>query len=120
MEMPSHEPPSKADFAIIIASVVVPIIALLWAMQPGNPYGYYVFLRVVVCGEAFVFFSIFAGEKREFLVMLFLGIAILYNPFFPVHLSREKWLVFDVATIIAFIVGFVLWVGGVRKRARLK
>lgn len=119
MDKPTQKPPSKADFAAVVASAAIPILVLLWGMQPGNPYGYFVFLRMVVCFGAFVFFAIFAGEKRETLVMLFVAIAILYNPLIPVHLTREKWFVFNVTTIAAFGVGFGLWWSGLRQRRRL-
>lgn len=116
MEKSVLKTPTRADIAAVIASAAVPILALLWAIQPGNPYGYFVFLRIVVCFGAFVFAAIFAGEKREMLVVLFAGIAILFNPLFPVHLTRDKWLVFDALTIVAFSIGLGIWLVGWRKR----
>ena len=116
MDKSERKPPSKADYAAVVASAAILIIVLLWGIQSGNPYGYYVFLRMVVSAGAFVFFSIFSGEKRKTLVVLFVAVAILYNPFFPVHLTREKWIVFNVATIAAFGIGFALWRVGLRQR----
>ena len=116
MEKSALKTPTRADVAAVVGSAAVPILALLWAMQPGNPYGYFVFLRIVVCIGAFVFAAIFAGEKREMLVVLFAGIAILFNPLFPVHLTRDKWLVFDALTIVAFCIGLGIWLVGWRKR----
>ena len=100
----------------MVGVATVPVLALLWGMKPGNPYGYFVFLRVVIFLAAFVFVAIFAGEKRELLVVLFAGIAILFNPLFPVHLTRDKWLVFDVLAIAAFCIGLGIWLVGKRKQ----
>lgn len=108
--------PTKGDIAAVVASAAIPMLALIWGMQPGNPYGYFVFLRIVVCLGAFVFAAIFAGQKRETLVVLFAGIAILFNPVFPIHLTRDKWLVIDAATIVMFAVGFGFWLAWLRQR----
>lgn len=94
------------------------MLALIWGMQPGNPYGYFDFLRIVVCIGAFVFAAIFAGQKLEMLVVFFAGIAILFNPLFPIHLARDKWLVIDAATIVAFGIGFGFWLAGLRQRRK--
>jgi hypothetical protein len=84
-------------------------------MGPGNPYGYFVFLRVVVCFGAIVFAAICSGYKRENLLVLFGAIAALYNPFFPVHLTRGAWLLFNAVTIVLFVYGLFFWLVAVRK-----
>lgn len=109
--------PTKSDIATVVASAVIPVLALIWGMQPGNPYGYFTFLRIVVCFGAFVFAAIFVGQKRETLVAIFVGIAILFNPFFPVHLTRGTWLVIDATTIAVFAIGFGCWLAGLRRGA---
>jgi len=110
--------PTRGDIAVVAASAVAPMLALIWGMQPGNPYGYFVFLRVVVCLCAFVFAAIFVGQKRETLVVLFVGIAILFNPVLPIYLSREKWLAIDAAAIVTFTVGFGYWWAWFRQRSK--
>lgn len=110
--------PTKGDIAAVVASAVIPMLALIWGMQSGSQYGYFVFLRIVVCLGAFVFAAIFAGQKRETLVVLFAGIAILFNPLFPIHLTLDKWLVIDAATIVMFAVGFGFWLAWSRQRRK--
>lgn len=107
--------PEAADYAAVIASAVVPVAALAWGMGNGNPYGYYVFLRVVVCFGAVVFAALSSGHKRDNLWLLFAIIGVLYNPIIPFHLSRGIWLLFNAATIAAFTYGLFFWLGAVRK-----
>ncbi len=109
---------TKGDIAVVVAVAAIPMLALIWGMQPGNPYGYFVFLRIVVCFGAFVFAAIFAGQKRETLVVIFAGIAILFNAVLPIYLTREKWLVIDTATIVIFAVGFGYWLAWWRQRSK--
>lgn len=118
MDKPTPKKPTKSDIAAVIASAGVSVLVLVWGMQSGNPYGYFVFLRIVVCLGAFVFAAIFSGKKREMLVILFAGIAILFNPVFPIHLTREKWLVLDAVTIVAFCAGAGVWLGAILKGRR--
>ena len=116
MNEPTPKAFAKADIAAVVAAGLIPMLALLWGMQPGNPYGYFVFLRIAVCMSAFVFVALFAGQKRETLVILFVGIMILFNPLFPIHLTRDKWLVIDALTIVFFVVGLGFWFAELRKK----
>lgn len=116
MNEPTPKAPTKGDVAVVIAVAALPVLALLWGMQPGNPYGYFTFLRIVVCMAAFVFVALFSGQKRETLAILFLGIMILFNPLFPVHFTRDKWLVIDALTIVLFVIGLGIWLAGLRKK----
>ena len=67
---------------------------LLAAVLPW-PYGYYQLLRLVVCGVGayFAYTAYQWGKLRA--VWLFGGIAALFNPFVPIHLTRELWIPID-------------------------
>lgn len=72
---------------------------LLWAMNPENPYGYYVLLRWV-CFGVFGFLAVHAISRKLRGWGWILGImALVYNPIFPVHLTREIWSVVNIVTI---------------------
>jgi hypothetical protein len=75
------------------------ILLLLWALVPTNPYGYYLFLRVVMCAACcfLAMKSHMAGKPA--LMWTFIGLAALYNPFMRVPLTRLIWSIFNVATI---------------------
>lgn len=72
---------------------------LLWALNPNNPYGYYVLLRFVCCAVfAYLTLRALAQQKESWAWVL--GVtAALYNPFFRVALNRELWSVVNIATI---------------------
>ena len=72
---------------------------LLWALNPENPYGYYIFLRLVCCG-IFAYLAFWAFENGHQGWVWVMGItAAVYNPIIRVHLTREIWSVINVATI---------------------
>jgi len=81
---------------------------LLWALNPNNPYVYYIFLRWVCCGIfGFLAFRTFARDMQGLTWML--GItALVYNPIFRVHLTREIWSVVNVVTVVIAIVSIFL------------
>lgn len=92
---------------------------LLWALNPANPYGYYILLRWVCCaGFAYLAIQALAQEKHDW-VWVFGVIAVLYNPIIRVHLTREIWSVANVATIVVAVVSiFILKVESEGKRLR--
>ncbi len=75
-------------------------VMLLWALNPENPYGYYILLRWVCCGVfAYLVFQAVDQEKQAWVCVL--GItALIYNPIFRVHLNRELWSIINVVTIV--------------------
>ena len=79
---------------------IIAIIVLLWAFYPENPYGYYIFLRIVLCAAcAYLAFRALAIGANAWVWVL--GItAVIYNPIIPIYLSRGIWLVLDIAAIV--------------------
>jgi hypothetical protein len=74
-------------------------IFLILALNPDNPYGYYLLLRVVCCAcFAFLTFRYFQAKQTGW-VWLFAVLAVIYNPFIRVHLNRELWSVINVVTV---------------------
>ena len=78
-------------------AIAIPM--LLWALYPQNPYGYYILLRWVCCGVfTFLAFQAIAHEMHGWTWVLGTT-ALVYNPVFRVHLTREMWSVINVATV---------------------
>ena len=84
---------------------------MTWALYPGNPYGYYVLLRLVCCllfMVMFFFHIAMIKDKRpvEYPTDLigwlgvFLLLAVIFNPIIQIHLTREIWSFLNIATII--------------------
>lgn len=71
---------------------------LLWALNPDNPYGYYVLLRWVCC-SVFSFLAIVAWERHRGWAWILGTIAAIYNPFVPVHLNRAIWSAINLVTV---------------------
>ena len=68
---------------------LVVIGMLVWALNPTNPYGYYILLRWV-CFGVFGYLALQAFDQRRQGWVWILGItAGLYNPIVPVHMTRE-------------------------------
>jgi len=67
------------------------------------PYGYYTFLRWIICiASILVIFQAF--EKNiDWAKIIFIVIAILFNPLAPIYLSRSTWIPLDIITAIIFL-----------------
>jgi len=60
------------------------------------PYGYYIFLRIVI-SSIFVWAAIVSSERKNpLLPWLFGFLAILFNPLIKVPFPKEVWVVMDV------------------------
>jgi len=93
----------KVSFLIIR---IIVAIMLLFALAK-LPYSYYTILRLVVCGTAFwsMFISIKLDKRTWCLV--FGVIAVLFNPIFPIRLSRGIWQPIDIICALCFIISFL-------------
>ncbi len=74
-------------------------VLLIWALNPENPYVYYTVLRLFCCAS-FAYLAFHASTMKKDCWKLVLGItAIVYNPFVPIHLTRDIWSVLNVMTV---------------------
>jgi len=67
------------------------------------PYGYYTFLRIVVCGVSV--YVAYQGYQwgQQWAMWVFGLVAVLFNPLVPVHLTKEIWLPIDLAVAVALV-----------------
>ena len=82
----------------------VPTIILLVAVLP-LPYEYYMILRLVIpifC----IIITVNEFKKTRYVPVryIFLGLAVLYNPFLPVHLTKELWIILNLLSGCAFYI----------------
>lgn len=67
------------------------------------PYGFYQFIRFL----ALIGFSILAyqsyGKGRQIKMIVYVLLALLFQPFFKLHLGRELWIVVDIIVGIGLI-----------------
>ena len=80
------------------------VAALLLIATFDLPYFYYELLRLVVC-SAFcwiAFLNQVYDDENLYLVMMLISIAfaILFNPFMPIYLNKETWILLDIASAL--------------------
>jgi len=82
---------------------IIAAVMLLGALA-DLPYGYYQLLRFVVCGVAvYIVYTAYTWQKM-WAMWLFGFIALLFNPFIPIHLSKELWQPIDFVCAILFTI----------------
>ena len=83
------------------ATWLVPIALTLIALAP-LPYGYYFFLRIVLCVAA-AYLAWLEYQKAKSVNAWIVGmvvLGVLYNPVVPIHLNKEIWSIIDLATAV--------------------
>jgi len=83
----------KKNIALTIAA-----ITLFIALLDGWQYGFFTILRFVVFSTtAYVSWMAYEEQKEKW-VWILGSIAVLFNPFIPIHLTREIWVPIDFVT----------------------
>ena len=88
--------------------LLIPAVLLIIAPLVSFPYGFYTLLRLIVSiTSGFIIYQSYkgAGGVNE-ISIIFALILILYNPFIPVHLSREIWMPINFITSGIYFYGF--------------
>ena len=86
--------------------VSVPFIVatlMLFAGVGSWPYWYYTALRIVVSSVSIYGIILACYRQKKLLLPPLVVVAVLFNPFFPLSLSRKLWFVIDVVCGVFFI-----------------
>ena len=84
---------------------VAMILMLVVAMFPIPFYGYYILLKLVVCGGfGYLATTAYSRGERGGWLWLLGGIAVLYNPIVRLPMEREIWTLANLATIAVLVV----------------
>ena len=96
----------QATKGSIIILLLLPGVLLFLAPLIDFPYGYYTFLRIFITLTAiyYIVSSYIINQGLGVPSTIFVLIVILYNPIFPVHLSREIWMPINFITA-----GYYFW-----------
>lgn len=87
-------------FKLTLYARIALIIAILIGIS-SQPYAYYEFLRVFVfLISIFLCIESFRKITRNGFEYLYLGLVLLFNPLFPIHMSKEVWVIFDFASAV--------------------
>ena len=88
--------------------LLIPAVLLIFAPLISFPYGFYTLLRLVVSITAgiIIYHSYKNASGINEIIILFAFILTLYNPIFPVKLSREIWMPINFITAGVYVYGF--------------
>ncbi len=83
----------------------VAILMLLIALA-NNPYGYYIFLRWIICPISLYCALAAYRQNNEGWIWIFGVNALVYNPIISVHLSKSIWGFVNIVSIVFVIASF--------------
>lgn len=94
---------------IFVLARVVTATLLLWALAK-HPIGYYTILRLVTCTVCAYGTYLAMQWKQTGWAFVFGAIAILFQPFIALRMTRQTWTYVDVATAIVLLISIPwLW-----------
>ena len=83
--------------------IKIALAVFLFLCLAKMPYGYYEFVRFIAM-VGFAYLAITSNVKtRQNEVFIFVGLAILFQPFFKIALGRELWNVVDLVVGVGLI-----------------
>ena len=82
--------------------IILSILMLFGAIAEW-PYGYYILLRWLTCITSILVILQAFERNIDWAKVVFIVIAILFNPLAPIYLSRSTWIPLDIVTAILFI-----------------
>jgi len=89
-----------------VTKIVLAILLFLCLLH--FPYSYYVFVRWSVM-VGFIFLAYLAyKDKQSIMAIVFVGLAILFQPFEKIALGRTLWNVVDIIVGVGLIVSLFL------------
>lgn len=68
------------------------------------PYGYYIFLRLVITAIGIYMIFVCSSANSYGWAWVFGIVAILFNPLIPIHLEKDVWIFFDIIVAILLII----------------
>lgn len=82
-------------------------ILLILAIPTGWPYDFYILLRwIISISSAIVAYGFFKSKLQAW-TFVFGALAFLFNPIFPIYLSKSSWVLIDlIAAILFFIAAY--------------
>ena len=68
------------------------------------PYGFYSLIRFVAMIAFAIYAYVYYGKKNNKLAIIFVSLAILFQPLLPIYLGRTLWNIVDVIVAIFLVV----------------
>lgn len=93
----------KSKSIVVFLQVAVAALLLLCLLD-GMPWHFYQFVRFAAAA-AFCYFSYISFKvSEEERAILFIVLAVLFQPFMPIHLGRVIWNIVDIA-----VAAYLIW-----------
>jgi hypothetical protein len=86
----------KQEHVLFVCARLINAALLIWAYARDG-YIFHESVKLIACGVALYGVYYTYKLKMKTWKVVFAVIAILFNPFLPVHLSRQAWEVYDLA-----------------------
>lgn len=93
----------KKNITVLIAAAF-----LFVALFDGWPYGFFTLLRFVVFATTAYIAWMAYEHKKEKWIWIFGFLTVLFNPFFPIYLNRDVWMIIDFITGVFLIISAFL------------
>lgn len=91
----------------MVKAIKIILAVLLFLCLADMPYGYYQLVRII----GMVGFVILANEARQknnqAEIIIFLGLALLFQPFFKIALGRTIWNIVDVVVGVWLLLSII-------------
>jgi len=89
-------------------AIKIVLAVLFFLCLAHMPYGYYKFVRFA----GFIGFAILAyqanQQRRHWEMIIYCGLALLFQPFFKIVLGREIWNIVDVVVGIGLLISIFM------------
>lgn len=86
----------KREHVLFVCVRLISAALLIWAFS-RHRHIFHELVKLIVCGVTVYGVYYTYKLKIKLWKVVFAVIAILFNPFLPVHLSRQAWEVYDLA-----------------------
>ena len=81
------------------------VIFLLLALGSW-PYSYYIFLRWFVFLSTVLHIGVSISRRRFLVLAVFVPIGMLFNPLYPVYLSKGAWVFIDIFAAMFMVISY--------------
>lgn len=96
------------DFGGIPYKILSIVSILLFVAVAPMPYGFYTFVKMVVCGCAGVIcYQLWSKEYRGIWLWVWGMVAIFFNPIASIHMTKEIWMIVD--GVAGCLFGYATW-----------
>jgi hypothetical protein len=90
---------------INLTNIIILINSILLFVATGrHPSNFYTNLRwIVTISISYLIYNLLKESKKKILIPIYVIIGAIFNPIFPIYMSRSVWFWFDILVGIGFL-----------------